>query len=71
MLVLTCASGVDQATGQCLGAMVWVEIPSEPQAAWVDYLPTVQQANEVGAAFFVGYVILAAMRDLLFPSDSE
>jgi hypothetical protein len=31
MLVLTCASGFDQVTGQCIGASVWVEIPSYPQ----------------------------------------
>lgn len=47
------------------------------QTAWIDqasvrdFLPTVEQANEVGVVMFTGLMILAVARKLLFPPSER
>ncbi|WP_115562131.1 hypothetical protein [Xanthomonas arboricola] len=62
--VLTCVT-FDQGTGQCTQE-VWLE-----QSDWTHYLPTVDQANEVGAAFFTSVMIVAVAKRLLFPPEER
>lgn len=59
--VLTCLDAIPAPDGSCADAR-YVE-----QSTWVDYLPTVEQANEIGAAVFTSLMILAVARKLLFP----
>ena len=54
-------TNIDTQTGQCL-AEVWVEVPS-----WLDGAPTVEEAQTVGAAFFVSLLTLAVIKRLLKP----
>lgn len=61
MRYLACDETKLTETGECL-AEVWVQVPS-----WSDALPTVEEAQTVGAAFFVSLLILAAMKRLLKP----
>jgi hypothetical protein len=42
--------------------MAWVEQPT-----WVQYLPTIGQAVEIGGVFFVSLFTLAAAKSLLKP----
>lgn len=58
--VLTCVA-YDEPTGHC-SQEVWLE-----QSDWTHYLPTVEQANVVGAAFFTSVMVVAAAKRLLFP----
>ena len=59
--VLTCTS-YDEGTQTCT-AEAWVEQPSNI----IDYLPTVEEADAVGKAFFFGLVALAALVALTKP----
>lgn len=58
-------SSLDPVTGVC-SAEVWVEHPS-----WLDALPTVDQAETVGAAFFVSLVTLAVVKRLIKPPSFQ
>ncbi|WP_414616573.1 hypothetical protein [Stenotrophomonas muris] len=62
--VLTCVT-YDEAAKQCTSE-VWLE-----QSDWTHYLPTVEQANVVGAAFFTSVMIVAVARRLLFPPEER
>lgn len=61
MLYLACDETDLTETGECT-AEVWVRVPS-----LADMLPTVEEAQSVGAAFFVSLLILAVMKRLLKP----
>lgn len=66
MRTLACLDPEPAVDGTCANT-AWVEQPSV-----VQYLPTVEQANYVGGVFFVAYVTLAVMQDLLSSkNDSE
>lgn len=58
---LACLDQQPPASGQCQNT-AWVE-----QATWVQYLPTTEQAVEVGGVFFVSLFTLAAAKSLLKP----
>lgn len=58
--VLTCTDW-DSATQTCL-AQVWAD-----HSVWVDYLPTVEQANAVGFAFFASLTTVVVIKRLLTP----
>lgn len=62
--VLTCVT-YEEATGQCTKE-VWLE-----QSDWTHYLPTVEQANVVGATFFTSVMIVAVAKRLLFPPEER
>jgi hypothetical protein len=62
--VLTCVT-YDEATDHC-SKEVWLE-----QSDWTHYLPSVEQANEVGAAFFTSVMIVAVAKRLLFPPEER
>lgn len=57
--VLECTAFND--AGECT-AQVWV-----PQPSWTDGLPTVDQANLVGGAFFVAMATVNFLKYLLKP----
>ena len=65
MRVLACLDPVPAQDGSCAQA-AYIDLPS-----WVDYLPTVDQANEVGMVFFISLMTLAAARRLLVDSSKE
>lgn len=66
MRTLACIDSVPAVDGTC-AQTAWVE-----QASVVQYLPTVEQANLVGGVFFVAYLTLAIMQDLMSSKiDSE
>lgn len=58
--ILTCVT-YDESAKQCTHE-VWVE-----ESDWTHYLPTVEQANVVGAAMFVSVMTVAVAKRLLFP----
>lgn len=58
--VLTCVD-FDSSTQTCL-AQAWVD-----QSTWVNVLPTVEQANVVGIAFFASLFSVVAAKRLLKP----
>lgn len=58
--VLTCVD-FDSTTQTC-NAQAWVD-----ESTWVDYLPTVEQANVIGFAFFASLFTVAATARLLKP----
>lgn len=62
--VLTCID-FDSTTQTC-NAEAWVD-----QASFVDFLPTVEQANTIGAVAFTSLITLAAVRRLLFPPPEK
>jgi Ni/Fe-hydrogenase subunit HybB-like protein len=62
--VLTCLD-FDSTTQTC-NAEAWVD-----QAGFVDYLPTVEQANTIGAIAFSSLITLAVARRLLFPPETK
>lgn len=62
--VLTCLD-FDSTTQTCISE-AWVD-----QSSIVDYLPTVEQANTIGAVMFTSLMTLAAARRLLFPPDQK
>lgn len=62
--ILTCIDPVPVQDGSCTQT-AWLD-----QSSWVDMLPTVQQANTVGPAIFVGFVTLAALR-LIIPKEGK
>lgn len=62
--VLTCIDPVPAEDGTCAQA-AYIE-----QRSIVDLLPSVEQADEVGFAFF-GTVVLVAAMSLFFPSKAE
>ena len=62
--VLTCID-FDSTTQTC-NAEAWVD-----QASFVDYLPTVDQANTIGAIAFSSLITLAVVRRLLFPPEQK
>lgn len=63
--VLTCIDPVPSQDGSC-AQTAWLD-----QSSWVDMLPTVAQANEVGAAFFVSVMSVAVAKRLLFPPEER
>ena len=66
MKYLACQDGaLNPETGVC-SAEVWVDAPS-----WQDGLPTLEQANEVGIAFFVSLVGLYVAKRLLTPDNDR
>ena len=65
MRVLACIDPVPAPDGTCAQA-AFIEQPS-----WIDYLPTVEQANEIGVAVFTSLMILAVARKLLFPPEAK
>ena len=65
MRTLACIDPVPAPDGTCQQT-AWVE-----QAGFVQYLPTVEQANLVGGVFFLAYITLAVMQDLLSPSQDQ
>ncbi len=62
--VLTCVT-YHEATDQCTKE-VWLE-----QSDWTHYLPSVEQANEVGALVFTSVMALAVAKRLLFPPEER
>lgn len=64
MRVLACLDAVPAQDGTC-AQTAYVE-----QSSWVDLMPTVEQANEVGFAMFASVAIVASM-SLLLPTRSE
>ena len=62
--VLTCIN-FDESTQRCV-TEAWVD-----QSDWTTYLPTVEQANEVGAAFFTSVMVVAVAKRLLFPPQER
>ena len=62
--VLTCLD-FDSTTQTC-NAEAWVD-----QASFVDYLPTVDQANTIGALALSSLITLAVVRRLLFPPETK
>jgi hypothetical protein len=65
--VLTCMDDPPAQDGTC-ATSAWVE--QVPASDWLDYMPTVQQAQDVGWALFGTLVVLAAMSLLLPQRDS-
>lgn len=63
--VLQCVEW-DEAAQTCT-TEAWVEQP----AAFVEYMPTVDQAQTVGVAMFLGLITIAAMSLLLPPRENE
>ena len=63
--VLQCLDPVPASDGSC-ATQAWVELPT-----WVDSFPTVDQANQVGAVFFVSLVTLGVAKKLLFPNQEK
>lgn len=63
--VLTCIDAVPASDGSC-AQQAWLEQP-----AWIDYLPTVDQANTVGGAMFAATCIMVAAKRLLFPNHKN
>lgn len=62
--VLTCVT-YDTSSNQCT-QQVWLE-----QSDWTHFLPTVEQANVVGASFFTSVMIVAVAKRLLFPTEER
>lgn len=62
--VLVCIDPVPAQDGSC-SQSAWLEQPS-----WVDMLPTVEEANVVGPAIFLGFVSVAALR-LILPNRGD
>jgi len=58
---LACLDEQTPVGGTCQN-MAWIEQPT-----WVQYLPTTEQAVEVGGVFFVSLFTLAAAKRLLKP----
>lgn len=58
---LACLDHQPRADGSCQ-RQAWVEQPS-----WKQYLPTTEQAVEIGGVFFVSLFTLAAAKRLLKP----
>jgi|GEM_PF-2079905 hypothetical protein len=63
--VLTCIDPVPAQDGTCTQT-AWLD-----QSSWVDMLPTVAQANEVGAAIFTSVMTIAVAKRLLFPPEER
>lgn len=59
--VLTCIDAVPAVDGSC-AQQAWLEQPS-----WVDQLPTVEEANDIGMLFFFSLVAIAAAKRLFKP----
>lgn len=63
--VLTCIDAVPASDGSC-AQQAWLEQPT-----WIDYLPTVDQANAVGFATFSAVCIVVAFKRLVLQKPSE
>lgn len=63
--VLVCLDAVPAQDGSC-ALEAWMEQP-----AWVDYLPTVEQANTVGGAIFAAVCVVVAVKRLIFPKSTN
>lgn len=63
--VLTCIDAVPASDGSC-AQQAWIEQPS-----WVDYLPTVDEANTVGGAMFAACCVMVAFKRLVFPKQQS
>ncbi|XQA67119.1 hypothetical protein ACM9XC_07230 [Xanthomonas sacchari] len=63
--VLTCIDPTPAQDGTC-AQTAWVDEPT-----WVHMLPTVDQANQVGAAIFTSVMVVAVAKRLLFPPQER